>query len=320
MGTQKISIVIPAYNAGMVLKKCIESLILQSYSNIEILIIDDGSKDNTLHIANTFANSDSRIKVFTKKNSGVSDTRNLGLEKVTGDYISFIDADDYVEKDFFDNFLKSKKNMDLYSSGYKKKNGNLINDLEIPTTEYVSRREMTNSILKDAAVYSFPWNKLYKTDIIKKNNIRFRTNIHYGEDLVFLFDFLKYANSFIKVKGAEYIYVQHGTSVSNKAILNEKQLRIRLNDIEAMKESLDLIPNNYIDEKNFLIKRIILEGSSYYRISKKMVVSYETSKYINKNISEFMPLYKRINNITLKEKFKVFLNLNFPKIINIIKK
>ncbi len=320
MGTQKISIVIPAYNAEMVLNKCIESLILQSYSNIEILIIDDGSKDNTLQIANTFAKADSRIKVFTKKNSGVSDTRNLGLEKVTGDYVSFIDADDYVEKNFFDNFLKSKKNMDLYASGYKKKNGNLINDLEIPTTEYVSRQEMTNSILKDAAVYSFPWNKLYKTEIIKKNNIRFRTNIRYGEDLVFLFDFLKYANSLIKVKGAEYIYVQHGTSVSNKAILNEKQLRIRLNDIEAMKESLDLLPNNYMDEKNFLIKRIILEGSSYYRISKKMVVSCETSNYISKNIIDFMPMYKRINNITLKEKFKVFLNLNFPKIVNLFKK
>lgn len=317
---KKISIIIPAYNSEKTLGKCIESIVIQSYSNFELLIINDGSEDSTLDIANKLALKDQRIKVFNKKNSGVSDTRNYGLRYMNGDYVAFIDSDDYIEMDFFENLLTSKDNIDIYVSGYKKKRFKEVEDIDIQATEVISRRQMINLILKSASVYSFPWNKLYKSSVIKDNNLFFKTDIHYGEDLVFLLEFLTYANSYMTVKGSKYIYVQHEESVSNKVIMNEKQLKVRLSDLEAMKLSIELLPENYIEEKNFLIKRIVKEGSSYYRISKKINASEEISRYLDKNLSFFLPIYKKLNSCSIKDRIIVLLNLNIPNLINKIKK
>ena len=103
MLNELISIIVPVYNVEKYLKKCIDSILNQTYSNIEILLIDDGSTDNSGIICDNFKKRDSRIKVVHKKNSGVSSTRNYGLDLATGKYISFVDSDDFVECDFIEN-------------------------------------------------------------------------------------------------------------------------------------------------------------------------------------------------------------------------
>ena len=94
----KISIIIPAYNCEKYIERCVKSILCQTYHNLEIIVINDGSKDNTIKVLKKLGNEDNRIVVINKENTGVSDTRNLGLEKATGDYIGFVDSDDYIEK------------------------------------------------------------------------------------------------------------------------------------------------------------------------------------------------------------------------------
>ena len=101
-----ISVIIPAYNAEKYIGKCIESIQNSDYTDLEIIIVNDGSKDNTLGIINSYAKADSRIVVVDKKNGGVSSARNLGLDRATGEYVAFIDSDDYVSENYFSNMLE----------------------------------------------------------------------------------------------------------------------------------------------------------------------------------------------------------------------
>ena len=103
--SKKISIIVPIYNTEQYLERCLQSLINQDYKNIEIILVNDGSEDNSLDICNKYKNKDNRIIVIDKEHTGVSDTRNIGIKRATGDYIGFVDSDDYIDKDMFKNLI-----------------------------------------------------------------------------------------------------------------------------------------------------------------------------------------------------------------------
>lgn len=125
----KISIIIPVYNIAEYLPRCLDSVLVQTHKNLEIIVVDDGSIDSSKDVINAYAEKDSRIVAIFKENSGVSDTRNKGLEIATGDYIGFVDGDDYIEPDMYEILLKNalKYNADISHCGYK---------LITPITEY----------------------------------------------------------------------------------------------------------------------------------------------------------------------------------------
>ena len=164
-----ISVIVPVYNVEKYLDKCIQSIVDQTYTNLEIILVDDGSPDNSGAICDEWAEKDNRIKVIHKANGGLSDARNAGLDIATGEYIAFVDSDDYIELDFYDklyNVIKAT-NCDISICNLRKvyENNNVsVNNCDtFEITEYSTTEAM--SALIDDKIRQVVWNKLYKADI-----------------------------------------------------------------------------------------------------------------------------------------------------------
>ena len=194
-----VSVVVPAYNMEKYLAKCLDALIAQSYEDIEIIVIDDGSTDGTLRIAGEYSEKDTRIKVFSKENGGVSSARNLGIDKASGEYITFADPDDIIEQNGIEVLLNAMKSSgsDLVSCMYSRWSdaGKRLEDFDFITgiKSFYSDDDKINFILSEIADYLFGyevWDKLYKTRIIKENRIRFYEKCKIGEDLAFNIKYL----------------------------------------------------------------------------------------------------------------------------------
>lgn len=192
-----ISIIIPVFNNQKHLKRCLDSVLVQTYKNIEVILIDDGSTDNSGEICDDYASKDKRIKVFHTINQGVSIARNLGLDNATGEYIMFVDSDDWIEKNTLEcvyNNLK-KYSYDCLLFGFiieknKSRNNVMISKQDVC---YNNRSEII-SVLPELILneYINPlWNKVYKKSIIENMNLRFDKTIHLGEDLLFNFNYFK---------------------------------------------------------------------------------------------------------------------------------
>lgn len=218
----KVSIIIPIYNAQTYLKKCLDSVTGQTLREIEIILINDGSSDNSLNICKEYARKDKRIKVIDKKNEGVSKARNTGLLYAKGEYISFIDSDDWVEPNMIEelynsatvnnaefcmcNFIIESNNKSLYidSDMYKKvlEGNDIKNYLLIPLIEREDNQK--KHIL---AVFRGPVGKLFKKDIIEKYNIKFKKDLIIGEDFIFNLEILACTKKVVINEGFYYHYL-----------------------------------------------------------------------------------------------------------------
>lgn len=194
-----VTIIIPVYNASKYLKRCLESVLNQSYKTLEIILIDDGSNDGSLGIMQSYSAVDKRIKLYHKKNSGPSDTRNKGLQQANGDYICFIDADDYVEINYIQVFIDvlfNNQRPDLLITDYIEYSkhhprGILQKQLE-KSGCYEIEVFMPNLFY---GVMGVLWGKMFKNSIIKENQLFFESKIRYQEDLLFIFFYLNNCKS-----------------------------------------------------------------------------------------------------------------------------
>ena len=197
-----ISIIVPVYNAANTLKKCIDSILLQDIGDYELLLIDDGSKDNSPAISDEYAAKDLRVKVIHKVNGGVSSARNLGLDNAKGKWVAFIDADDYITEGYFDGI--GEHDEDVLIKGYMKFDNNGFvagreaDDLSgIPVISDFISQYVTDSLLRG------PVFKFYKRPLI--GDLRFRTDMKIGEDAWFVFNYLAKCRSFAVLPGGEYM-------------------------------------------------------------------------------------------------------------------
>ena len=191
---EKISVIVPVYKIKeQYLKECIESISKQTYSNLEIILVDDGSPDNCGEICDLYAEKDSRIMVLHQKNQGVSMARNNAVQKATGEWITFIDADDWNEKDLSvdDEKLLEKINLNFLRTISLSKD-----EIRIPTLEG-------------------PVCHLYKRSIIKENNIRFDSSLKQGEDKLFNYEYHKYIKRFTYINKPLYHYRLYGESTTH---------------------------------------------------------------------------------------------------------
>ena len=227
-----ISIVIPIYNAEKKLSRCISSVLDQKYSNIEIILIDDGSKDNSLIIANEWKKKDSRIKVISKENGGVSSARNKGIANSKGDYIMFVDADDWVEPEFcaffYDNFKNNPDVQIISSAAYINKNDEEIeNPFWNGEKKYFTGKEKEEmelqAIFKEAASYvprfatfGTTWAKAYDVEWLRKQNIIYEPELRRGQDTVFNLHAFETAEKVLYVKRFLYHYRMNSGSTVNK--------------------------------------------------------------------------------------------------------
>ena len=195
------------YNASKYISTCINSILEQTYNNFELILIDDGSIDETWNICSEYKDNDNRIHLYRKSNGGVSSARNLGLEKAKGNWITFIDADDWVGKTYIEKLLSNNiGNIDLIISF-----ANIVKGGEIVKETYPS------DIIEDYDFYllfikyglnlrTSPWGKMYKREIINDNNLRFVDGMQIGEDAVFLYNYLLLSKKIYVSDVMEYYY------------------------------------------------------------------------------------------------------------------
>ena len=190
MSNPKISVIIPVYNAESTLRRCVDSVLAQTFTDFECLLINDGSKDRSGEICDEYAARDSRIRVFHKENGGVSSARNVGLDNATGEWIAFVDSDDWVGEKYLESFSEYL-DADLIIGGYMRvKNNEILNDNYwdfIPEGLYYSREKFLESNLS-LRVFRVPWAKLFKRSIAE--NLKFDIKIRVGEDSIYVMEYL----------------------------------------------------------------------------------------------------------------------------------
>ena len=241
-----ISVVIPAFNVENQLRKCLDSVLNQSFTDWELILVDDGSTDGTSKIADEYACKDVRISVIHKKNGGVSSARNLGLEMVKGKWVTFVDSDDFIESSFFETFVNrlDEKNFELFMGDVKQislKNQSFV--------EYGLRTTVCS--LKDAIQYDKILRsgdlhaKMFNVDIIKNNSMSFEEKIHYSEDRLFFDTYLLNVSCVALDSTVCYNYRRKDNGLSYKLnnfeseYLCYKKLKSTLTDA-AMKNNLNV--------------------------------------------------------------------------------
>lgn len=215
----KVSVIVPVYKAEKYLTKCVDSILNQTYSNIEVLLVDDGSPDKSIIICEHFAQKDSRVKVFHEKNSGVSTARNLALNHVSGKWIMFVDSDDWLETDCISCCINIAERNDLdllqFASKRVDDDGQILVNKVTQGTGVMLRDEYINSA--DRLNVSV-WGNLLRNDIIQKNVLRFDTNLKLGEDQLFIFRYTNLCHRCMKINNAFYNYRYNpasATTISN---------------------------------------------------------------------------------------------------------
>ena len=232
MNEKVVSIIVPVYNVEKYIKKCVESLMCQDYKSIEIILVDDGSHDSSGTIIDNLAERDDRIVVIHKENGGVSSARNVGLEKATGEYVLFVDGDDWVDVEYvsyFMNLLISTKT----AVGMNKNNYTVVNQ-KTSLKEYMVDSEKVIEWLYLGDVFVAVWNKIYNKAFLDKYNIRFDESIWYGEGMLFNIVCLQYVDKVSIGEKCVYHQTPNPQSAMRKFNLESQYCGIR--SLEIQKE------------------------------------------------------------------------------------
>lgn len=308
-----ISIIVPIFNVENYLEQCIQSIVNQTYRNLEIILLDDGSSDRCPQICDKWATKDNRIKVIHKKNGGVSSARNYGLKISKGKYIGFVDSDDYVNPTMYEELLNCliKTNTKISICGYYELNAHETIPKCIPNN-VISSDKFLEYIFNDTFV-SVLWNKLFSRELFFDNNklILFNEDIYLGEDALMLVSVAKTGVTVSTYNKCLYNYRILNNGLSQGIINNNKISLIKALDL--INDKCKVKSTNIIRlAKNFSVNRRIYILTELYQsnIFEKNQYIFELKKYIKKN-------FKYCNN---KLKLKVLLILYFPKIYIYLKK
>ena len=269
----KISIIIPCYKVEQYISKCLDSIQSQIFQDWEAICIDDGSPDNTGKILDEYANKDSRIKVIHQENGGVSNARNKGIDIAIGQYIGFVDPDDWIEYNYYQTLVNAaeKNKADVVQCGYT-----LFKDQGFK--KVVWKKNIATSfaeVIKELK-RGFIWNKLWKAELIKKNNLRFDTSISYCEDLLFSVLASEYVGRFVTVDYSGYYYRHTANSAANNPIHVQRNRNASYDicrKVLVFFESKDKKKLKLM--KTFLVSKMfpshILEDSREYAIAKEII-------------------------------------------------
>ena len=187
---RKISIIVPVYNAENTLERCVSALIGQTYQNIEIILVNDGSKDRSLEICQNFAERDSRICVIDKPNGGVSSARNAGLDVASGEFIMFCDSDDWAETDWCEELISHYEENCLVMCGCYVEGEQKFVPHEIHSVNGCTRYKSKEFFELKLSSFNAPWNKIYSTPVLWENHLHFNEMLTNGEDYLFNLQYL----------------------------------------------------------------------------------------------------------------------------------
>lgn len=259
MDDKLISIIIPIYNVGKYIKRCVESLIVQKYSNIEIILVDDGSSDDSAIIIDTLASIDTRINVIHKENEGVSSARNIGIENAKGEYIMFVDGDDWVDNEYVSYFVNliNKSGCDIGMN----KNNYYVSKYISNENMYIITSEKAMEWIYLGELFVAVWNKIYKTSLIKDNGIFFNKKIWYGEGMLFNIECLQYIDKVAIGEKCVYHQTFNPNSAMRSFNLNSNYCGIKSLELQKKiwKKSNKKIENAW-EYHRYCFNRNIIDG------------------------------------------------------------
>lgn len=306
----KISIIVPVYNTEKYVQFCLESLIKQTYKQLEILVINDGSTDNSKLICDKIAQQDNRIKVLTKNNGGLSDARNYGLINATGDYIGFVDSDDYVSENLYEELLTGilQKNADIAVAAINQvdEKGTVLAVRAIPESNIIlSTYEGMKELLYSQRISNSVCNKLFKKELFSE--IKFPVGKLYEDEYVTYKLFYKATSIYISSR-AFYCYRYNANSITHSKFSEREFDRII-----ASEEKIKFCDNKY-PQLSYLAKRYLVYDAI---IALSKIENYEKryDKYILKNIRKYLLIFVFGKNSLKAKAFAIVAAIN-PKIVS----
>lgn len=302
----KISVIVPVYNVEQYIEKCLISILSQTYKNLEIICINDGSTDASGRICDDFAKKDNRIIVFHTENRGVSAARNIGLENFTGDYIGFVDSDDWIEPEMYEELLSllKSKGADIASCGFYFDNAEgsvpAKNILSVPTEavetrkflEYIYKRDMYKG------VSGYLVTRLFKSFLFKEfdnggYHIRFCAELNIGEDVLLLAESMLNSNTAVFLELPLYHYYQNPSSSMHSL---EKRLE-SLSSLESYKRVIELFEDNNINTDIIdLVKRFYVYHASFLVPPALKSGNKEKLDLLHNEIRRYLDVYEKTNS------------------------
>lgn len=309
-----VSVIVPIFNAERYLKRCIESLINQRHKNIEIILINDGSTDDSLKICEYYKNKDYRIKVINILNRGVSYARNLGIINAYGKYITFVDSDDYVSAEYIDKLLKDllTNKVDIAITGTNDFiDGRIVK--EVKKISYkANNKEALKLLMEEKYFTAVIWGKIYKKYLFDK--IKFNEKTKIAEDMEIMYKLIDKATNGIYIDTNALLY---NYEIRNDSTVHSKISISRLKELDILKEMIEFIAKNYPTLKKIAIQKYVLKNVELINLlTIEKSKDKATIKILKKNIRDNK---KYLNSLNFKNKIKVFLSLYFRSII-ILKK
>ena len=315
-----VTVIVPIYNAEKHIQRCLDSIVMQVYQNIEVILIDDGSQDSSLAICHKYADLDERITVFHQANKGVSAARNLGLENMHGKYVVFVDADDWLTPYSIYTMVKegdlTKAQLIVFEY---EKNKEFITKKQLHgegKTVCLDRDSIYKKIINPYGFYGSVWAKIFCAEVIKENNIRFDTDIEIGEDLWFVFQYISYIESYYYNEEKVYHYYENEESALRKNRGSEFDKRL---DILKVYEKMLLVPN-ITDESYYkrIVSIYVRELCEWYSVS-CYYKKYDYALDLKKIIKKYIRIYLYDSTFPLKTKITAIFKCSLPKLMHFLK-
>ena len=232
-----VSIIVPVYNAEQYLRRCVDSILNQEYTDFELFLVNDGSTDSSGDICEEYGDKDHRVIVIQKENTGVSDSRNRALDRARGKYLQFLDSDDWITPDATRLFVRAAEEYGcdmVISDFYRVVGERLSTKGDIEEEGVLTREEFAAHMMENPAdfYYGVLWNKLYRRDIVEEHNLRMDTDINWCEDFMFNLEYIRYAKVFYALHAPIYYYVKRKGSLASQGINISKTVKMKLNVFE----------------------------------------------------------------------------------------
>lgn len=327
---KKVSVVIPAYNASNYITNLLTSISQQTFNDFEVLVIDDGSTDETISKVECFRDVlGDKLILKSQKNSGVSKARNLGISLATGDLIVFVDADDVLEKDYLKQMIipfDQDKSIGVSIIGY-------YSEYDDGKLKYKTSGD-TQHFSYDEAIYNafilfeyegYPWNKMYRMDVLKKNKIKFNEHISICEDLLFFVEYTLKVTNVVYNPRPLYHYILHNDSTINGRSVGHRFNKNALSELDAYELMRNEVPNSLKKAQKIMLTRQVWTNSYLSRLifsapnfnDSDLIDSYRKMRSYQKKYLVFFLRYAKYN---FSHKLFFILNLIFPKLIRCLDK